>query len=34
MKETIKAFCHVCPAHCARQFELEDGKIVSVDRDT
>ena len=34
MKETIKSFCHVCPSHCARKFELEDGKIVSVDRDT
>lgn len=28
------SFCHVCPSHCSRKITVEDGKIVSVDRDT
>jgi anaerobic selenocysteine-containing dehydrogenase len=26
-------FCHVCPGHCSRKIAIEDGKIVSVERD-
>jgi anaerobic selenocysteine-containing dehydrogenase len=27
------SFCHVCPSHCSRKISVEEGKIVSVDRD-
>jgi len=34
LRDNYYSFCHVCPGHCSRKITVEDGKIVSVDRDT